>query len=120
MTLADGAPRTVPGGGELVVHVIVRQDVARLLLEGELDVAAVTRLRDVVGSVLDVAGVARLDLDAAALSFVDSMGLRALLLCREDAAIAGVAWRLVAVSPALDRLLSLAGLFHLVGSPDAN
>ncbi|MET0145653.1 MAG: STAS domain-containing protein [Ilumatobacteraceae bacterium] len=117
-----------PGGGawpvglplRLTCAVLLRDHVAAIAVSGELDLASVARFRDVITSVLDIHGISALEVDASGVRFVDSMGLRSILLSRADAMIAGASWRLVAASPALDRLLDLAGAGGLLAVPDAN
>lgn len=49
-------------------------------------------------------------LDLAAITFIDSGGMRALLIVRENLAAAGRALRLANVTPEVKRLLDLVGL----------
>ena len=93
---------------------------ASLAIVGEVDVASIDRLRAVAGMITDVPGIQHLVLDARCIGFVDSAGLRGLLLTRADAELAGVTWCVATPSPALRRLLELAGISELLTDPDVN
>jgi anti-anti-sigma factor len=101
---------------ELVVHGID----ASLAFVGELDVVSAARLQAVVRAVIDMPGVLQLRIDGRGVEFVDSAGLCGLLLSRADARLAGRSWRLDALSPALQRLLDLAGSPGLLSDPAVN
>jgi anti-anti-sigma factor len=101
---------------ELVVHGAT----ASVAVVGELDVASSERLRAVVGAIIDVPGIRQVQIDGRGIDFVDSAGLRALLLSRADARVAGVMWSLDCPSPALRRLLELAGVPGLLSDPAVN
>jgi anti-sigma B factor antagonist len=68
----------------------------RLLIAGELDMASAERLDDTIGALVRQ-GTRELVLDLSGLSFVDSSGLRLLLLLNDRAAADG--WRLALVRP---------------------
>jgi len=93
--------------------------VARLAVEGELDLSSVTVLERAVDDALVGAkdsGVVELDLGGV--SFMDSTGLRGLLAARQRANAAGRELRVVAAAPAVRRVLELthtATLFELGG-----
>jgi len=50
------------------------------------------------------------DLDAGRLTFIDSAGLRALLVCRDACRRRGVEFRLTSVSPTVGRIVAIAGV----------
>ena len=81
---------------------VVRGATATMAVSGELDAAATERLRAVVGAISDVPGIVNIEIDGRDITFVDPAGLRALLLTRVDAQLAGVSWNLAVVvdSPA--------------------
>jgi anti-sigma B factor antagonist len=66
-------------------------DGVELVLDGELDISTVGRLRDHLRDLRDT-GVRAVRLDISSLQFVDSTGLRALLAAQREAEVAG--WRL--------------------------
>jgi anti-anti-sigma factor len=101
---------------ELVVHGAN----ASVAVVGELDLASSGRLRAVVGAITDVPGIRQVQIDGRRIGFVDSAGLRGLLLSRADARVAGVMWSLECPSPALRRLLELAEVPELLSDPAVN
>jgi anti-anti-sigma factor len=115
--------RCRPGGRgdrRLSLILTIRGAAATMALSGELDVAATERLRAVVGAISDVPGIVKIDIDGRDLRFVDPAGLRALLLTRVDAELAGVSWNLASCSTALRRLLDLAGAPEVLADPALN
>jgi anti-anti-sigma factor len=78
----------------------------RCALNGELDLASESRVLDELGPVIDRRPEAVI-LDLAGLEFIDSTGLRVLLVCRERAADKGTPLLIDAVSDAVRRLLDL-------------
>ena len=108
------------GDEVFTIELAVRGVDASMALLGELDVASATRLRAVVGAIIDVPGILQLRIDGRGIDVVDSAGLRGLLLARADTKRAGVSWSLDAASPALRRLLDLAGSPDLLSDPAVN
>ena len=98
-----------PGNDVLTLSVRRQRDTAQIVLSGELDLHSSERLTTAVTAALETEPRA-IELDAGGLRFADSAGLRAMLLARAEAAERGVTLRLTAVSPQLDRLLSMTGL----------
>lgn len=86
-----------------------------LEVAGEVDADVVPWLRQVLVDVVD-AGAARVSLDLSQVSFMDSAGLGAVLHARRWALAAERGFEVVAVSPALLRLLRVTGL-HAVLLP---
>jgi anti-sigma B factor antagonist len=85
-------------------------------LVGELDLHGSERLtEEVAGALRDPVEV--LDLDARGLRFVDSAGLRALLVARGEAERQGVSFRLSDVTAPVQRVIEMAGLSDLLSSP---
>jgi anti-sigma B factor antagonist len=75
---------------------------------GEVDVDTAPRMRRAL-----VAGLAageRVVLDLAAVTFMDSSGLSALLAIHQDAKAAGLTFQLQRVPPAVLRLLTVTGM----------
>jgi anti-anti-sigma factor len=87
-----------PSDGAVVVRV-----------DGEVDTATApaleARLRQVI-----VDGVTSVELDLTAVGFIDSSGLRALIVARQLADGVGCALGIEATSPAVARILDVTGL----------
>ncbi len=75
-------------------------------LGGELDLHGFEQVAAVVRRALAFRPDA-IDVDAANLSFIDSAGLRTLLIALQDAEAAGVRLRVVKRSPAVERILTM-------------
>jgi anti-sigma B factor antagonist len=92
--------------GAAVVHVT-----------GDIDLASADRLRD---ALLPLVKRGTVVVDGAEVTFCDSAGLRVILLANHEAREAHTAFRLVAPSEPLNRVLELAGALPLVDVfPDA-
>ena len=93
--------------------VAARQDgqTVTLVIAGELDLHSAKILDEYLAEVLDAPVV---EVDAGAVSFVDSAGLRSLLVARQAAEERGAVCRLVAVSDQLARVLDIAGVTDLL------
>jgi anti-anti-sigma factor len=103
-----------------VLAVSSRRDGRRVVVQlvGELDLHGSDRLTDEVTYALrDPIEV--LDLDARGLRFVDSAGLRALLMARGEAERKGVTFQLSEVTAPVNRVIDLAGLGDLLGPAPA-
>jgi anti-anti-sigma factor len=93
-----------------LLDVEVRTDDGRskVSVAGELDAASAGELEEAL-SAQSLAGT-MIELDLGEVSFIDSSGLRALLVAQQAATDAGGSLVLVATTPAVDRLLELTGL----------
>lgn len=89
-------------------------DTVVIELVGELDLHSSELLATAVAEALEVSPD-HIAIDAEALSFADSAGLRALLSAREAAGRRDVALRIVRASPPLGRLLDMTGLREVFG-----
>ena len=87
--------------------------VVTLRVSGELDLADAGRFQDDVRRFTQ-ASPDPVDLDLTQLGFIDSSGMQALLSARQSIVDEGRAFRVVAVSPAAQRLLALTGLDDLL------
>jgi anti-anti-sigma factor len=94
-TVLDVAVQEVPGG-------------ARVTVSGELDAATASDLESALADA--VASGGRVELDLSAVTFIDSSGLRALIVSRQAASDAGGTLVLGATTAVVDRLLQLTGL----------
>ncbi|HLM64076.1 MAG TPA: STAS domain-containing protein [Acidimicrobiales bacterium] len=90
-------------------------DKAVVELDGELDLYASPKLTTAIEELL-AAGVTAIEIDAAALTFADSAGLRAFLLARKEADAGGAQLRVTQVSEPLDRVLEMTGLREVLGA----
>jgi anti-sigma B factor antagonist len=93
------------------LQIEVRQEADRVIvaLVGELDMASAPRLQSTVEgeALLETATVV---LDLEQLGFVDSTGLRIILLARERCAERGQAFAVTRGTPQVQRLLSVTGV----------
>jgi anti-anti-sigma factor len=80
----------------LEIRDLIQGDRARLELIGELDLATAPRLEQAIESLLG-RGVRELRIDLRQLAFLDSSGLRELIVLRDKAVAEG--WRLSLVRP---------------------
>jgi anti-sigma B factor antagonist len=87
-----------------------RADHVRVVVTGELDLYREAQLRTFVEAVLAQGPPQRLVLDLGRLQFLDSAGLRALLVCRDRSRSADVPFRLAVAPGPVTRLLDLAGV----------
>jgi anti-anti-sigma factor len=112
----SAGPEMTDNQEPMSVEVARIEETVVLTLAGELDLHTsellATALTDALGT--DPKAVV---VEAHALAFADSAGLRALLSARDAAQQQGVELRLGQVSPALGRLLDVTGLREVFGSP---
>ena len=85
-------------------------DAVRVRVTGELDLCREKDLRSAVSAVLDARDVGSLVLDVRGVQFLDSSGLRALLVCRDRTQEAGAEFRLAVAPGPVSRLLAVAGV----------
>jgi anti-anti-sigma factor len=123
--VADIDPGHVVGrrGGKMVdddssdevLSISSRQEGDRAVveIEGELDDAGAGRLAAEVQSML-AGRVEVLEIDAGGLTFVDSAGLRALVLARAAAEDAGTNFRISAISEPIARVMEISGLSEVL------
>ena len=107
-TSAEHAPTALAAGRQSMWdhHTVAGLDVeiqahagqAILVLHGELDMATEAQLHDVAVAQLAVQGVAKLGLDLAGITFLDSTGVTALLDLRKQANDRGIDMEILAVS----------------------
>jgi anti-anti-sigma factor len=110
--MADGEEQL---SAELLRLVVVRDRAgATVLVVGHLDMAGGGRLRDRVEDVL-ATRPGSIAIDASGVTFVDSSGLAALLSARHAVLTeAGVAFRVVDPSPALQAIAEMTGFEKLL------
>ena len=103
----------VEPGQELTVSIRREARSAVIELAGELDLHESRRLSAAVAEILSER-VELVELDATALTFIDSAGLRAILLARAGAAEQGVTFLISGVSPQIRRVMEIAGAEDLL------
>jgi anti-sigma B factor antagonist len=84
-----------------------------IALAGELDLHGAGQLDAELRGLL-AGPVTSIEIDAARLDFVDSSGLRSVLQARSEAEAAGASFRIASVSPAVSRVIEIAGLADLL------
>lgn len=94
----------------LSVTVTTRSGHAVVRLRGEIDIATADAFRSALDSAVEHPAVSSLDLDLGRVSFIDCSGLRVLVGVRRAMEDKGGTVRLIRRSPAVERLLSAAGL----------
>jgi anti-sigma B factor antagonist len=102
----DGNRAVVELGGELDLHGSSRltAEIQRLLKESAADDPS--------------RKVERVEIDARELTFADSAGLRAVLLARTETQTTGATFKVIAVSPPVERVIEMAGLSDVLLSLD--
>lgn len=98
---------------ELDIVATVNGDAARVVISGELDINSAPRL---IATIHDIARppVRRVDLDCEGVTFLDSAGVRTLIVVRKEAARIEVDLVLVQPSPAVSRVMEMTGLVGLL------
>jgi anti-anti-sigma factor len=92
-------------------------DGAVIELDGELDLHESNRLSALISDVL-TDPVVFVELDARRLTFIDSGGVRTMLVARADAESRGITLRLSGVSPTVRRIMEIAGAEELLPGGD--
>jgi anti-sigma B factor antagonist len=103
---------------QLTARIESRNGVARIALEGDLDMATVPVLTDHLGR-FEADGVAGIMLDLRELTFVDCSGLRVFLAARARSNANGHRFILVGATPGARRLFELTGTQFLLDEQDA-
>ena len=88
-----------------------------LVLHGELDMETESRLRDVAMAQLGVSELAKLGLDLADITFLDSSGISVLVDLRNQANDRGIDLKILAISQRAARVLTIVGLAEAFGIP---
>jgi anti-sigma B factor antagonist len=100
--------------GTLKVDADVTGPVADVRLVGELDLRTADALLDLVDGLLDQ-DLGAIRLDGTGLTFVDSAGLRVIVLGLVRATDAGITYEISDASESLERVLSITGLAEVLG-----
>jgi anti-anti-sigma factor len=102
------------------ITVLAAEPVPRLVLGGELDLATAHELPEAAAA---AAGRGGLVIDLRQLRFIDSTGLRALILVHRECEAGGRRLRLIPGPEAVQRLFELTGvdkLLEFVTAPDGD
>src|SRR5918994_795 len=102
-----------------VLSVSTQSDDARVVvaLAGELDLHEAKRLSAAMSEVL-TGPITAIEVDVRKLTFIDSAGIRAVLIARAEAKRLGVAFRLWGASTAVVRIMKIAGVEDLMSGGD--
>ena len=99
--------------GQLALHTSVEGSVARVRLHGELDVHAAGAVIDELTGLVS-GDVRTVIVDVSGLTFLDSTGLRALLVGRDHVRDEGAEFSLQGVGGVVERVLEMTGLHDLL------
>lgn len=100
--------------GELTLDLTRAEGVARVRVGGELDVYTAGELLDALEQLVAETPTT-IRIDGASLTFVDSAGIRALVVGLVLARDAGIRYVVSDASEPLDRVLSITGLAEALG-----
>src|SRR5688572_8131981 len=93
----------------LTMQVVHDGNVMRIVPIGEIDMASANTFETVAEQVL-LSQPERIELDLAGVEFIDSSGLRSIVLLRNRARLEGIDLCAIGLSPAAERILELTGL----------
>ena len=103
---------------QFIARIEARGGIARIALEGELDMATVPMLSDHLAR-FEADGVDGIMVDLRDLTFVDCSGLRIFLAARERSKANGHRFILVGAGPGARRLFELTGTQYLLDEQEA-
>jgi anti-anti-sigma factor len=90
------------------------RDVLCLSVAGDIEMASTDVLDEAIARALAIHGIARVVLDMQRTTFLDSTGVRSLLLANQAASQSGIAFRIMNTPPIARRVLELTGVFELL------
>jgi anti-sigma B factor antagonist len=93
-----------PDHGEAVMHVA-----------GELDMTTADQLTTEASRLIHVDGARKLQVDLSGVSFLDSSGIKALLLCQREYAKGGGEFVVFGAQPLALKVLTVAGVAPILG-----
>jgi anti-anti-sigma factor len=98
---------------EFDIAAAINGSIATVVISGELDNSSAPR---VISMVQEIAGapVHGIELDCKGVTFLDSAGVRALIVSRNDAARMGIDVVVVQPSPPVTRVIEMTGLVGLL------
>ena len=97
----------------VAVHTGCGSDGSVVAVSGEFDLAGVATFAEAVDELLRTRPP-RIDVDAGAVVFIDSSGIRALLEAQQGAAASGTVLSVTVTSEALDQILEITGLREML------
>ena len=100
--------------GELAVDSVVEGRVASVRLTGELDVRTVGALVKAYEP-LFAGDLEAIEIDGADLTFIDSAGIRAIVVGLVRATEAGISYQVTEASHPFERVLAITGLSEALG-----
>lgn len=90
-------------------------DGVRIRVRGEIDLAVADNLQKwIAEAIAATPGTTRAEVDLAAVTFLDSTGIRALVLAQRDAQEHGVLMRICGARGRVEMVLKLTGVFELL------
>lgn len=98
---------------ELVTQVDLADDELGMAVAGDVDMDSSPAVAEAIQRAI-ASRPRRLTVDLARVTFLDSSGIRVLLLGRDQAAEQGVAFRVIDPQPVVRRVLDLAGVLDLL------
>ena len=90
------------------------RDVLCLAVVGDIDMDSADVLDEAIERAIAIHGIARVVLDLQRTTFLDSAGVRSLILARQAASENGIAFRIMNAPPIARRVLELTGVFELL------
>jgi anti-sigma B factor antagonist len=112
---------TAGGGAGVRLSVVTTRlagDVEEIRLRGEIDVDTAGEVRDAVAAVLSRCRPSRINLNLRLVSFIDSVGISALVAGFQTAQVSGVKLLVTEPSRFVHRQLWVTGLLGLFGAPE--
>jgi len=89
--------------------------ISRLVISGDMEAESADRVREALAEALRRHRPIRIDMDVRGLTFLDSAGIRVLIMCQADARQAGAHIVLVNTPPMIHRVLEITGLLEHFG-----
>ncbi|GIE36564.1 hypothetical protein Ait01nite_096090 [Actinoplanes italicus] len=99
----------------IVVQQVGAQRLLRLVLTGELDAISAAELHGQLVAGLAAATPSAVELDLAAVTFLDAAGVRCLIGCLHDVEGAGSTFAIVDPSEVVCQVLRISGLIDILG-----
>ena len=85
--------------------------------QGEIDADSVHEIKDAFSGLLATGQPSAVEFDLTAVTFIDSVGISALVSCYHAAAASGVGMRVTNPTEYVHRVLYVSGLLGLFGAP---
>ena len=103
--------------GDLTIHTTDGDGAVVVTVAGEIDSSNCGVLQDLLTDMARDRSSGGVDVDLAAVTFIDSSGLRALIVGQRAMAEAGGSLRVTAASESVRRLFEITGLVERLGLP---